>query len=55
MNRLIKLNAGSVASARKYKSCKIKDTISFIEKEKARSFEKYMESHSGRAFLKKHF
>jgi len=46
MNRLIKLNAGVVTSTRWYKPWKIKNTISFIEKEKALAFEKYLKSHS---------
>ncbi|GBD87707.1 hypothetical protein BMS3Abin03_01641 [bacterium BMS3Abin03] len=55
MNRLIKCNEGGVASTRTYKPWKVKNNISFIEKEKALAFEKYLKSHAGRAFAKKHF
>ncbi len=54
-NRLIKHNEGGVASTAKYKPWKIKNAISFVEKDKALTFEKYLKSHSGRAFAKKHF
>ena len=54
-NRLIKHNEGGVHSTAKNKPWKIKNAISFIEKEKALVFEKYLKSHSGRAFAKKHF
>jgi len=53
--RLIKHNEGGVASTTTYKPWKIKNAISFVEKEKALAFEKYLKSHSGRAFAKKHF
>ena len=54
-NRLIKHNEGGDKYTSKYKSWKIKNVISFNEKEKALAFEKYLKSHSGRAFAKKHF
>ncbi len=54
-HRIKKHNEGGVASTAKYKPWKIKNAISFIEKEKAQAFEKYLKSHSGRAFAKKHF
>ena len=53
--RLIKHNEGGVHTTAKNKPWKIKNAISFIEKEKALAFEKYLKSHSGRAFAKKHF
>jgi len=53
--RLIKHNEGGDKYTSKYKPWKIKNAISFIEKEKALAFEKYLKSHSGRAFAKKHF
>jgi hypothetical protein len=34
---------------------KNKNAFAFTEKEKALAFEKYLKSHSGRAFAKKHF
>ncbi|MCH7516130.1 MAG: GIY-YIG nuclease family protein [Bacteroidetes bacterium] len=54
-DRLTKHNEGGVHYTVKYKPWKIKNTISFDEKEKALAFEKYLKSHSGRAFAKKHF
>ena len=54
-DRLIKHNEGGDKYTSKYKPWKIKNAISFNEKEKALAFEKYLKSHSGRAFTKKHF
>lgn len=54
-NRLTDHNSGGTTSTSKYKPLKIKNAISFLEKEKALEFEKYLKSHSGRAFSKKHF
>jgi len=53
--RLKKHNNGEVSHTSKYKPWKIKNVISFTEKSKALAFEKYLKSHSGRAFAKKHF
>jgi putative endonuclease len=53
--RLIKHNEGGDKHTAKYKPWKIKNSISFDEKAKALAFEKYLKSHSGRAFSKKHF
>ena len=53
--RLIKHNNGEVPHTSKYKLCRIKNIISFADKGKALAFEKYLKSHSGRAFAKKHF
>jgi len=52
--RLIKHNEGGEKYTSSYKPWKIKNTISFDDKEKALAFEKYLKSHSGRAFTKKH-
>ncbi len=52
--RLIEHNEGGVYSTAKHKPWKINNAISFIEKEKALAFEKYLKSHSGRVFAKKH-
>ena len=54
-DRLIKHNEGGDKYTSKYKPWKIKNAISFNGKEKALAFEKYLKSHSGRAFAKKHF
>jgi putative endonuclease len=53
--RLAKHNNGKVPHTSKFKPWKIKTTIAFTEKEKALAFEKYLKSHSGRAFATKHF
>jgi len=53
--RLSKHNEGGSSHTSKYKPWKIKTAISFDDKQKALSFEKYLKSHSGRAFAKKHF
>jgi putative endonuclease len=54
-NRLKKHNEGGSKYSATYKPWEIKNAISFVEKEKALAFEKYLKSHSGRAFAKKHF
>ncbi len=52
--RLEKHNNGEVKHTTKYKPWKIKTYIEFDNKEKAHSFERYLKSHSGRAFTIKH-
>jgi putative endonuclease len=54
-NRLSKYNEGGSPYTSKYKPSKIRLAISFSNKEKAFSFEKYLKSHSGKAFISKHF
>ena len=54
-SRLKKHNNGEVKHTIKYKPWKIKTYIAFENEEKAHSFEKYLKSHSGRAFTIKHF
>lgn len=53
--RLKKHNEGGCTHTKKYKPWKIETAIAFTDKEKALSFEKYLKSHSGRAFSRKHF
>jgi len=53
--RLVKHNNGEVPHTSKHKSWDLQTIIAFTEKEKAIVFEKYLKSHSGRAFAKKHF
>jgi len=53
--RLKKHNEGGDKYTSKYNPWMIKNTISFDDKDKALAFEKYLKSHSGRAFAKKHF
>ena len=53
--RIVKHNNGEVPHTSKFKPWKIQTAISFVDKSKALEFEKYLKSHSGRAFTKKHF
>ena len=53
--RIRKHNNGEVPHTNKYKPWKIITYTAFESQEKARSFEKYLKSHSGRAFASKHF
>ena len=53
-SRIEKHNNGHVPYTAKYKPLKIKTYVAFEDKEKATKFEKYLKSHSGRAFSKKH-
>ena len=52
---IVKHNNRKVSHTSKFKPWIIKNVISFTNKEKALAFEKYLKSHSGRAFAKKHF
>ena len=53
--RIEKHNNGEVPYTSKYKPWKLINYIAFENETKARNFEKYLKSHSGRAFAKKHF
>ena len=53
--RLIKHNAGEVFHTSKYLPWQIDTAVSFRSKQKAAAFEKYLKSHSGRAFAAKRF
>ncbi|VAX29043.1 hypothetical protein MNBD_IGNAVI01-3042 [hydrothermal vent metagenome] len=53
--RLQKHNEGGSPHTSKYKPWEIETAISFTNKEKAQKFERYLKSHSGRAFSNKHF
>jgi predicted GIY-YIG superfamily endonuclease len=48
-------NEGRVPHTAKYQPWKIETAIAFRSHEKAVAFEKYLKSHSGRAFAAKHF
>ncbi|MFZ5572692.1 MAG: GIY-YIG nuclease family protein [Thermodesulfobacteriota bacterium] len=54
-NRLQSHNSGQVPHTAKYKPWQIETAIAFRSREKALAFEKYLKSHSGRAFASKHF
>ncbi len=51
--RLSDHNSGSSDHASKYKPWKLVMCLMFIDQEKATEFEKYLKSHSGRAFRDK--
>ncbi|WP_345783017.1 GIY-YIG nuclease family protein [Coraliomargarita parva] len=52
--RLIKHNKGDVFHTAKYRPWKIETAIRFSSEEKARAFEKYLKSGSGREFARRH-
>ena len=52
--RIKKHNEGGSPFTSKYKPWEIETAISFREKTKAMEFEKYLMTHSGRAFASKH-
>jgi predicted GIY-YIG superfamily endonuclease len=53
--RLRAHNAGQVAHTSKHKPWRIETAVAFRSREKAAQFERYLKSHSGRAFAVKHF
>ena len=53
--RLKKHNAGQCRHTSKFRPWQIETAIAFRSKEKAVTFEKYLKSHSARAFARKHF
>jgi len=48
-------NSGQVPHTAKYRPWKTETAIAFRSRKKAAAFEKYLKSHSGRAFASKHF
>lgn len=53
--RLAKHNRGEVPSTAGHRPWSVDVAIAFREREKAAAFERYLKSHSGRAFAKRHF
>ena len=53
--RLNANNAGQVPHTAHHKPWRIDTAIAFADRAKAVRFEKYLKSHSGRAFAKRHF
>jgi putative endonuclease len=51
--RLQKHNTGQVPHTSKYRPWRIETAIAFRSREKAAAFERYLKSHSGRAFAAK--
>ena len=54
-DRLKAHNASKVPHTSKFAPWKIETAVAFRDKAKALAFERYLKSHSGRAFAKKHF
>ena len=54
-SRLKSHNDGQVSYTSKFRPWQIETAISFKNRDKAAEFEKYLKSHSGRAFASKHF
>jgi len=52
-SRLKDYNNGQVPHTSKYRPWRIETAIAFSSRKKAANFEKYLKSHSGRAFAKK--
>jgi len=53
--RLRKHNEGGCPHTAKHRPWRIETAVAFRSPEKAASFERYLKSHSGRAFASKHF
>ena len=53
--RLQKHNEGGVPSTAAHKPWRVETAMAFTDEQKARDFETYLKSHSGRAFAAKHF
>lgn len=53
--RLGKHNRGEVPHTSKAAPWKIKNAFAFENRGKASAFERYLKTHSGRAFAKRHF
>lgn len=52
--RLAEHNQGKNVHTNKIRPWKLMTSVSFDERGKAEAFERYLKSHSGRAFAKKH-
>ena len=53
--RLLAHNNGQVPHTLKYKPWKLINSFAFADEKKAKEFEAYLKSGSGRAFAQKHF
>ena len=53
--RLKAHNAGQVPHTARFRPWRVETAVAFRDKAKAVAFEKYLKTHSGRAFAKKHF
>ncbi len=55
LKRLDAHNHGQVSHTSKYKPWKLLNYFTFLDENKAKEFEHYLKSGSGRAFAQKHF
>ncbi len=53
-DRLKSHNKGDVKSTKAFRPWKVRTCIAFADQQRATDFEKYLKSHSGRAFISKH-
>ena len=53
-DRLKHHNAGAVPSTKPYRPWTYRTAIAFSDRQRALEFERYLKTHSGRAFLAKH-
>ena len=53
--RIQEHNSGKSVHTNKYKPWKIKNYFAFDNEQKAKDFESYLKTHSGRKFCKNHF
>jgi len=53
--RLDAHNAGQVPHTSAHRPWKVETAVAFRSRAKALSFERYLKSHSGRAFARRHF
>ncbi len=54
-DRLMAHNSGRVPHTAKYRPWRIETFVAFRNRQKAVAFEKYLKTHSGRAFTRKRF
>ena len=54
-SRLSAHNSGGCPHTSKFTPWQIETTVAFRSRDKALAFEKYLKSHSGRAFARNHF
>jgi predicted GIY-YIG superfamily endonuclease len=52
--RLAEHNAGKCPHTKKFRPWRLKTYVAFSDRGRAEAFERYLKSHSGRAFAKKH-
>ena len=53
--RLKRHNSGAIDHTRKYGPWNFETVVAFTNEHKAVSFERYLKTHSGRSFAKRHF